>query len=90
MNLQQAIDAPRFRHWEENNVSFESTIDESVVSELMSMGHEPQNPLMSTAQRVFLGNNRGLIFGGGQAIMKLDKGYVAASDSRRDRAASGY
>ena len=90
MNLQQAIDAPRFRHWEDNKVSFESSIPESVVDQLMDMGHAPQNPLLNTAQRVFLGNNRGLILGGAQGVIKLEKGYVAASDSRRDRAAAGY
>ena len=90
MNLQEAIDAPRFRHWEDNKVSFESTIPQDIVDDLRDMGHAPQNPLLATAQRVFLGNNRGLIFGGGQAVMKLDKGYMAASDSRRDRAAAGY
>ncbi|WP_371187463.1 gamma-glutamyltransferase [Thalassotalea maritima] len=90
MNLQEAIDAPRFRHWQDNQVSFESSISEDVVDGLRSMGHAPQNPFMATAQSVFLGNNRGLIFGGGQAVMKLDKGYMAASDSRRDRAAAGY
>lgn len=90
MNIQQAIDAPRFRHWEENKVSFEQAIPQSVVDELRAMGHAPQNPLMATAQSVFLGNNRGLIFGGGQAVMKLEKGYVAGSDSRRDGAAAAH
>ncbi|WP_019028278.1 gamma-glutamyltransferase [Colwellia piezophila] len=90
MDVQEAIDAPRFRHWEENNVSFEKAIPQSTVDELISMGHAPQNPIMSTAQRVFLGNNRGLIFGGGQAVMKLEKGYIAGSDSRRDGLAAAH
>lgn len=89
MNIQEALDAPRFRHWEDNQVSFESAIAVNVVDELRSRGHAPQNPLLGTAQRVFLGNNRGLIFGGGQAVEKLDRGYVAASDSRRDKGAMG-
>jgi len=90
MNIQEAIDAPRFRHWEENSVSFEQSIPQSTVNELISMGHAPQNPIMATAQSVFLGHNRGLIFGGGQAVMKLDKGYVAGSDSRRDGVAAAH
>lgn len=90
MNIQEAIDAPRFRHWEDNNASFESTIPESIVEDLRAMGHELQNPLLATAQRIFLGNNRGLLFGGAQAVMKLDKGYITGSDSRRNRAAAGY
>ncbi|GEA09927.1 gamma-glutamyltransferase [Alteromonas sp. KUL49] len=90
MDVQEAIDAPRFRHWEDNNVSFEQSIPQSTVDTLISMGHAPQDPLMSTAQRVFLGNNRGLIFGGGQGVLKLEKGYVAGSDSRRDGAAVAH
>jgi len=90
MDVQEAIDAPRFRHWEENKVSFEQAIPESTVKELMELGHAPQNPLVSTAQSVFLGNNRGLVFGGGQAVMKLEKGYIAGSDSRRDRGIIGH
>jgi gamma-glutamyltranspeptidase / glutathione hydrolase len=90
MDVQQAIDAPRFRHWEENKVSFEQGIAQDTVDELFSRGHAPQNPVMATAQTVFLGNSRGLIFGGGQAVMKLDKGYVAGSDSRRDGVAAAH
>ena len=87
MDVQEALDAPRFRHWDNNNVSFESAIPESVIAQLSSMGHAPQNPVMATVQQVFLGNNRGLVFGGGQAVMKVDKGYIAGSDARRDRGA---
>ena len=90
MDVQQAIDASRFRHWEENKVSFEQGIAQDTVDELFSRGHAPQNPVMATAQTVFLGNSRGLIFGGGQAVMKLDKGYVAGSDSRRDGVAAAH
>ncbi|TXK77691.1 gamma-glutamyltransferase [Rheinheimera tangshanensis] len=90
MDVQQAMDAPRFRHWEDNNVGFEQGIAQDTVDELLSMGHAPQNPIMATAQSVFLGNSRGLIFGGGQAVMKLDKGYVAGSDSRRDGVAAAH
>jgi len=90
MDVQEAIDAPRFRHWEENNVSFENEIPKSIVDELMSMGHSPQNPFMATAHSIFLGNNRGLVFGGGQAVMKLEKGYIAGSDSRRDGVAAAH
>ncbi|MCS4308201.1 gamma-glutamyltranspeptidase/glutathione hydrolase [Rheinheimera pacifica] len=90
MNVQQAIDAPRFRHWEDNNVSFEQAIPQSTVDKLYLMGHAPQNPIMATAQGFFHGNNTGLVFGGGQAVMKLDKGYVAGSDSRRDGIAAAH
>ncbi len=90
MNVQEALDAPRFRHWQENNVSFEQRIPKDTVDALMARGHAPQNPIMATTQSVFLGNNRGLVFGGGQAIMKLEKGYIAGSDSRRDGSAAAH
>ncbi|WP_412067203.1 gamma-glutamyltransferase [Rubrivirga sp. IMCC43871] len=90
MDVQQALDAPRFRHWRKNRVSFESSIPEEVVDDLRSMGHEPQNPLGATAQTIFLGTNRGLVFGGGQAVMRNSRGYVAGSDSRRDGVAAAH
>lgn len=90
MNIQEAIDAPRFRHWEANKVSFEQAIPKDTVDKLIGMGHAPQNPFMATAQSFFLGNNRGLVFGGGQGVTKLEKGYVAGSDSRRDGVAAAH
>lgn len=90
MDIQQAIDAPRFRHWEHNNVSFEQAIPQRIVDLLYKMGHAPQNPLMETAQSVFHGNHPALIFGGGQGVMKAEKGYVAGSDSRRDGVAAAH
>lgn len=84
MDPQQALDAPRFRHWEGNQVSFESGVPKAIVDELRSLGHAPHNPLVATAQTIFLGSNGGLVFGGGQAIQRGRRGYVAGSDSRRD------
>lgn len=84
MDAQQALDAPRFRHWRGNTVSFETAIDAAVIDELVSMGHSPQNALMEMVEIVRLGRNRGLIFGGGQAIRREARGYSAGSDSRRD------
>lgn len=90
MNVQQAIDAPRFRHWDGNQVSFEKAVPDEVIAELRAMGHEPQNPFMETAHHVFLGANRGLIFGGAQGVMRAERGYVAGTDSRRDGLAAAY
>jgi gamma-glutamyltranspeptidase/glutathione hydrolase len=90
MDVQQALDAPRFRHWGGNQVSFERAIPPPVIERLRSMGHAPQNPLMETAQTVFLGSNGRLVFGGGQAIMRKTRGYVAGSDSRRDGLAAAH
>lgn len=90
MNVQEALDAPRFRHWEGNRVSFESRIPPAVVKSLRRIGHAPQNPIMETAQTIFLGTNGGLTFGCGQAIMKNSRGYIAGSDTRRDGLAAAY
>ena len=90
MDVQEAIDAPRFRHWEGNSVSFEQGIPQSTVDELYSLGHAPQNPVMATVQGFFHGNNPGLVFGGGQGVMKTSTGYVAGSDSRRDGVAAAH
>lgn len=90
MDVQEAIDAPRFRHWEGNSVSFEQGIPQSTVDELYSLGHAPQNPVMATVQGFFHGNNPGLVFGGGQGVMRTSKGYVAGSDSRRDGVAAAH
>jgi len=90
MDVQQALDAPRFRHWSGNQVSFEGAIPSPVIDELRSMGHAPQNPLIETVQTIFLGSNGGLVFGGGQAIMRGPRGYVAGSDSRRDGLAAAH
>ena len=84
MDVQQALDAPRFRHWNGKSVSFEKAIPQSVVDKLESMGHSPRSALMETVEFIRIGPNRGLIFGGGQAIMKMERGYIGGSDSRRD------
>jgi gamma-glutamyltranspeptidase/glutathione hydrolase len=90
MDVQEAIDAPRFRHWEDNSVSFEQGIPEQTVEALYQLGHAPQNPVMATAQGFFHGNQPALIFGGGQGVLKTTKGYIAGSDSRRDGVAAAH
>jgi len=90
MDVQQALDAPRFRHWGGHRVSFEDSISQSVIDDLKSMGHAPQNPFYEVFHILSLGSNRGLIFGGGQAIMRNPRGYVAGSDSRRDGLAATH
>jgi gamma-glutamyltranspeptidase/glutathione hydrolase len=90
MDVQQALDAPRFRHWRASSVTLETSIAESTIDELHSMGHRTQDPLMEVGSILFVGENMGLIFGGGQAVMRNDRGYVAGSDSRRDGLAAAY
>lgn len=90
MDVQQALDAPRFRHWSGKTVGFEKAIPQSVVDQLASMGHSPRNTLIEMTEIIEVGPNRGLIFGGGQAIMKTQRGYIAGSDSRRDGLAAAH
>ena len=75
MDLQEAIDAARFRHFSSTRVSVE-ILPEHVAEELEAMGHELRDP-------------QGIAFGGGQAIMKLLRGWAAASDPRKDGMAAG-
>ena len=71
MDLQEAIDAPRFRHQSGNRVALEAPISAEVRSTLTSMGH-------------VIVDESTVSFGGAQAIMRLDQGWAAASDPRKD------
>jgi len=77
MDLQAAIDAPRFRHYDGLRVALEPPIGDTVRAALTAMGHvlidEPSDA-----------------FGGAQAIVRLQKGYAAGSDPRKDGMAVGY
>ncbi len=75
MDPQEAIDAPRFRHLAGRTVAIEN-LSESVGRELAALGHD-------------LRSSAGVAFGGGQAIMKLARGWAAASDPRKDGMAAG-
>jgi gamma-glutamyltranspeptidase / glutathione hydrolase len=77
MDIQQAMDAGRFRHLNGMTVVVEPAISDSIISGLRALGHE-----------VRLGNSGQ--FGGSQAIARLAKGYVAGSDSRKDGHAAGH
>src|SRR5690349_5388981 len=77
MDVQQSMDAARFRHMEETHVLLEAPINDSVRTALTALGHE-------------IGTTHGQQFGGSQAIIKLPRGYVAGSDPRKDGHAAGY
>jgi gamma-glutamyltranspeptidase/glutathione hydrolase len=77
MDLQSAIDAPRFRHLEGLELALEPEIDGRVAADLSRRGHELASP-------------DGLVFGGAQVVKRLDRGWAAASDPRRDGCAGGY
>ena len=77
MDVQQAIDAARFRHMDGMKVSLESAITDSVRAALTSMGH-------------VVSEGPGSMMGGSQAIIRLRQGYAAGSDPRKDGEAVGY
>jgi gamma-glutamyltranspeptidase/glutathione hydrolase len=76
MDLQEAVDAPRFRHLSGTTVAIENLPD-SVAQRLGAMGHTLRDP-------------EGIAFGGAQAVMKLERGWAAASDPRKDGMAAGH
>ena len=77
MDLQEAIDAARFRHYQGLRVALEGPIPDSVRRALAKFGHQIELLAPGNA-------------GGGQAVMKLLKGWAAASDPRKDGMAAGW
>ncbi len=77
MQLQQAIDAPRFRHFDGLRVALEPPIGDAVRDALATMGHDVLELRRGSA-------------GGAQAVMRLERGWAAASDPRKDGLAIGH
>jgi gamma-glutamyltranspeptidase/glutathione hydrolase len=77
MDLQAAIDAPRFRHIGGLELALEPVIPEPVRRELAARGHT-------------LVGDGVVTFGGAQAVMRLEQGWAAASDPRKDGMAAGH
>ncbi len=77
MDPQAAADAPRFRHLDGVRVGLESPIPDSTRAGLTALGHQVSELASDGA-------------GGAQLILRLPKGYVAASDPRKDGMAVGY
>ncbi len=77
MNPQEALDQARFRHLSGSRVGLEWPIGESVRAGLRALGHDVGDLIASSA-------------GGAQAIIKLARGYAAASDPRKDGMAAGH
>ena len=75
MDPQTAVDAARFRHLSGRRVAIER-IDSGTAAELEAMGHE-----LSDWTRTD--------FGGAQVIVRLPKGWAAASEPRKDGHAAG-
>jgi gamma-glutamyltranspeptidase / glutathione hydrolase len=77
-NPQAALDAPRFCIQEDGTVKGESSMDTKTVAALQALGH----PIIHSEPHA-------LDYGAGQIIWKLEHGYVAGSDMRRDGHAAG-
>ncbi|NHJ39378.1 MAG: gamma-glutamyltransferase [Asgard group archaeon] len=79
MNVQQALEAPRVRHYDDNKIALEHDIDVKTRSLLHFKGHEIRNDI-------------GEFFGGGQIIAIDHERSVlfGGSDPRRDGCATGY
>jgi len=81
---QAACDAPRWKLNRDQTLDLESTMDRQLVDGLAKMGHK-----LHTVDDPYMD------FGAGQFIWRMsaddnEKGYVAASDPRRDGLAAGF
>lgn len=76
-NPQAASDAPRWRVIGGLKVALERGFDSAVIKELLARGHDIN----------IEGNSS---FGGAQLIYRLEDGYCAGSDHRKDGQAVGY
>ena len=79
-NPQTASDAPRWRVVEGLEVAVEQGFKPDVLDELTARGHQ----LTETAP------DSSFSFGGAQLIYRLEDGYLAASDHRKDGQAVGF
>jgi len=79
MNLQQAIEAPRYRYISGKRVLFEDAMTDPVIKSLIERGHQRAS-------------QAGASMGGGQAIMidPVSGTLMGASDPRKDGMALGY
>jgi gamma-glutamyltranspeptidase / glutathione hydrolase len=78
LNPQSAIDAPRWQVLESGELALEPGFPPATVDALAARGHR----IASVSPAPF--------FGGGQMVWRLDAGYAAASDPRRDGQAAGF
>ena len=78
-NPQAAIDAPRFRIAQGMEINFEPEFSEKTLADLAGRGHK----VVSLPKGY-------MDFGSSQLIRRLDDGYFAGADSRRDSLAVGF
>ncbi|MEP6678322.1 MAG: gamma-glutamyltransferase family protein, partial [Betaproteobacteria bacterium] len=79
MNPQAALDAPRWKVNAGRSIDLESSASAQLRQGLIGLGHTMESIPDSYMD-----------FGAGQFIVKIEDGYVAASDPRRDGQAAGF
>jgi gamma-glutamyltranspeptidase/glutathione hydrolase len=77
---QTAADAPRWRFITGRRVAVEPDFPRPIAAELKTLGHEIIYEMPDT----------NFSFGGAQLICRIDGGYVAGSDPRKDGQAAGF
>ena len=87
MNLQEAGDAPRIRHFGSSEPTGEIMSNGGYLSLESGVGSDVRNELTKKGHNL---KNEPGGYGGYQAIMKLNNVYYGASESRKDGHASGY
>ena len=87
MNLQEAGDAPRIRHFGSSEPTGEIMSNGGYLSLESGVGSDVRNELTKKGHNL---KNEPGGYGGYQAIMKLNNDYYGASESRKDGHASGY
>ena len=87
MNLQEAGDAPRIRHFGSSEPTGEIMINGGYLSLESGVGLDVRIELTKKGHNL---KNEPGGYGGYQAIMKLNNVYYGASESRKDGHASGY
>jgi gamma-glutamyltranspeptidase/glutathione hydrolase len=77
---QTAADAPRWRYVAGLKVAIETAVANDVAANLAGRGHQIVREPPDSA----------FGFGGAQLVRKIDGGYVAGSDFRKDGGAGGF
>jgi gamma-glutamyltranspeptidase/glutathione hydrolase len=77
MSAQAALDAPRWRYWEDGSIAVEARMPAEIQHGLLRRGHEA-------------GVSRPLLFGGAQFVRSCDGVLEGATEPRKDGVAVGF
>jgi gamma-glutamyltranspeptidase/glutathione hydrolase len=78
-NPQAAADGPRWKVFKGRQIALEHTVSNQVAAELARRGHEVRHT-----------ERWNMEYGSAQLIYRLENGYLAASEPRRDGQAVGF